>query len=244
MIPGKPITMATLTMALLYIANRKHDLHEMINGTRVVALCLKDAHHNEHTNKDTRNSTEDFEEEMEEVAHRYLDLLSERMTKAEELHQQIVNDTVKEIQTKTAITLESAPLVQKFDNLSNTLLTTTDTLHGFMAQTNVAMNFLKEATTRSTLAVTTAPTPTTTTYTTITQCNTNPEHAEVIAQGQLSDIQILIDFNKDTNESTLTDLTERDMVAKANTALKLMNCNDPDKPQTIKFMATRHIQNN
>ena len=84
--------MATLTMALLYITNRKHDLHEMINGTRVVALCLKDAHHNEHTNKDTRNSTEDFEEEMEEVAHRYLDLLSERMTKAEELHQQIVNE--------------------------------------------------------------------------------------------------------------------------------------------------------
>ena len=34
------------------------------------------------------------------------------------------------------------------------------------------------------------------------------------------------------------------MVAKANPALKLMNYNDTDKPQTVKFMATRQIQNN
>ena len=34
------------------------------------------------------------------------------------------------------------------------------------------------------------------------------------------------------------------MVAKANTGLELMNYNDPDKPQTVKFMAAQQIQNN
>ena len=48
-------------------------------------------------------------------------------------------------------------------------------------------------------------------------------------------MQLLINFNKHTTDSTLTNLTERDMVAKANTTLKLVNQNDPDKPQTIKF---------
>ena len=129
-IPGKLITTATLTMALLYIANGKHDLQEMINETRAVALCLKDAHSNTNTqtSEDTRNTTEDFEDKMEEVAHRCLDVLSEGMAKAKEQHQQIINNAVKKVRANTTITLNSTPLLQKVDNLSNTLLTTTDTL--------------------------------------------------------------------------------------------------------------------
>ena len=144
-IPGELITTATLSMALLYIANGKHDLCEMINETRAVALCLEDVHPNNHTNDDTRTNTEDFEEKMEEVAHRYLDVLSEGMDKAKEHHQQIINNAIEEVRANTIINLDSAPFAQKVDNLANTLLTMTDTLQDFMAQTNVAVNSLKEA---------------------------------------------------------------------------------------------------
>ena len=115
-------------MALLYIANGKHDLHEMINRTRAVALCLEDIHPNNHTNNNTRTNTEDFEEKMEEVAHRYLDVLSEGMAKAEEHHQQIINNAIEEVRANVVINLDSTPFAQKVDKLANTLLTTTDTL--------------------------------------------------------------------------------------------------------------------
>ena len=57
-------------------------------------------------------------------------------------------------------------------------------------------------------------------------------------------MQLLIDFDKESTDSTIADLTERDMVAKANTTLKIMNINDPDKLQTVQFMTARCIQNN
>ena len=217
----------------------------MINGTRAVALCLEDIHPNNHTNNDTRTNTEDFKEKMEEVAHRYLDMLSEGMAKAKEHHQQIINNTIEEVRANTVINLDSAPFAQKVNNLANTLLTTTDTLRDFMEQTNVAVNSLKEATTKAAhIPTPSASTPAITTYMTVTQCNTHPNHAEVIAQGQLSNMQLLIDFDKESTDSTIADLTERDMVVKASTALKIMNINDPDKPQTVQFMAAHRIQNN
>ena len=187
----------------------------MINRTRAVALCLEDVHLNIHTNNDTRTNTEDFEEKMEEVAHRYLDMLSKGMAKAEEQHQQIINNAVKEVRANTVINLDFAPFTQKVDNLANTLLTTTDTLH--MAQTNITVNSLREATTKAAhIPTLSASTPATITNVTVAQCNTHPNHAEVIARGQLSNMQLLIDFDKETMDSTLADLTERDMVAKAN----------------------------
>ena len=114
-----------------------------------------------------------------------------------------------------------------------------------MAQTNITVSSLKEATTKAAhMPTPSASTPTITTYVTVIQCNTHSNHVEVIAQGQLSDMQLLIDFDKESTYSTIADLTERDMVAKANTTLEIMNINNPDKPQTVQFMAACCIQNN
>ena len=76
----------------------------------------------------------------------------------------------------------------------------------------VAVSSLKEATTKAAhMPTPSASTPAITTYATVIQRNVHSNHAEVIARGQLSDMQLLIDFDKESTDSTIADLTERDI---------------------------------
>ena len=60
------------------------------------------------------------------------------------------------------------------------------------------------------------------TYAAAVQYQPHPIHEEVITRGQTADKQILIQKDQNTTENALDSLTEKDLVAKANTALDLM----------------------
>jgi len=67
-------------------------------------------------------------------------------------------------------------------------------------------------------------------YAAAVQYQPHPIHEEIITRGQTADKQILIQKDKNTTENTLNSLTEKDLVAKANTVLDLMGMEGLDKP--------------
>ena len=62
------------------------------------------------------------------------------------------------------------------------------------------------------------------------QYKPHPIHTEIITRGQMADKQILIQKDKNITENALDSLMEKDLVAKANTALDLMGIEGLDKP--------------
>ena len=238
------ITTATLTMALLYIANRKHDMKEMINGIRAVVMCLKEVHYISHTNDHLKKNVEEIEGKIEEVIHRYLDIIGEGMAKAEEKHQLILASTIDDTCIMATTTTDIPSISQKINDFSNLISTSTDTIKEAVTQATSAIKSAQSITMKIPQAdMPTQVTHAAPTYTSITQQNINPEHVEVIARGQLADRQILIYFNKNGTNTPTTDLTEKDLVAKANTVLNLMEIEDGNKPTQITFLAARRIQN-
>jgi TolA-binding protein len=79
------------------------------------------------------------------------------------------------------------------------------------------------------------------TYTTVTQQHILVAHLTVITRGETDDKQILI--QKDTNaiNNTLENLTEKDLVAKANTALDIMGIEAADRPKDTKFVGVKKL---
>lgn len=85
-----------------------------------------------------------------------------------------------------------------------------------------------------------------TTYAAATQQYDRNEHTEVILRGETVDKQILVQKKRDTevnNDNPPTDLTEKELVTKANTALDLMGWEGLDKPQHTTFVAARKLRN-
>jgi TolA-binding protein len=85
-----------------------------------------------------------------------------------------------------------------------------------------------------------------TTHATATQQCERNEHAEVIARGETTDKQILIQRKQDTEtnaDNPPTNLTEKELVTKANTALDLMGWEGLDKLQHTTFVAARKLCN-
>lgn len=71
------------------------------------------------------------------------------------------------------------------------------------------------------------------TYATVTRIQVTPQHEEVIARTQSRDKQVLID---DIGEGVATgDMTERELVAKANMTVELMGIEAADKPTGEKL---------
>ena len=61
-----------------------------------------------------------------------------------------------------------------------------------------------------------------TSYAAATQNSSRPEHADIMARTIKSDSQVLICMDKTTTHTDLIELTEKDLVAKANIALDLI----------------------
>ena len=81
------------------------------------------------------------------------------------------------------------------------------------------------------------------TYAATAQGSTRPEVAEVLARGLNSDKQLLIYLDKSLAGPSPIDLTEKDLVAKANTALELMRVPSNNKPSSIIFIAAMKMHN-
>ena len=76
------------------------------------------------------------------------------------------------------------------------------------------------------------------TYAAVAQTATNQEHADIIARGLNANKQLLIVADKTIPSLPPSDLTEKDLVTKANMALKLMDDPSTNKPTLVSFIFT------
>jgi len=81
------------------------------------------------------------------------------------------------------------------------------------------------------------------TYTTIAQQHIPIAHLTIITRGEMDDKQILIQKDMNANSNTLGNLTEKDLVVKANIALDLMGMEAIDQPKDTKFVSAKKIWN-
>ena len=82
------------------------------------------------------------------------------------------------------------------------------------------------------------------TYAAMTQQQGPPAHAaSVITRGDITDKQILIQKDPNTTNNTLESLSEKDLVAKANTTLDLMGMEAAEKPPGAAFVGAKKLRN-
>ena len=104
-----------------------------------------------------------------------------------------------------------------------------------------ATHELTEKTAETTNKVTIADSQAPATYVTIAQQQAHPDHAEIIAKGNNADRQILIQKDRNATDNALDNLTEKDLVTKANTALDLMGWEGMDKPWHTTFIGVKKL---
>ena len=75
------------------------------------------------------------------------------------------------------------------------------------------------------------------------QAATNSEHTDIITRGFNADKQLLIFTDKTLPNTDPTDLTEKDLVTKANMALELMDDIPTNKPEIISFITAKKLCN-
>jgi hypothetical protein len=81
------------------------------------------------------------------------------------------------------------------------------------------------------------------TYATIVQTQERNNHVEVIERGATADKQVLVQKGKNTTDCIQTELLEKELKTKANTALDLMGLEESDKLQHMTFMAAKKLRN-
>ena len=81
------------------------------------------------------------------------------------------------------------------------------------------------------------------TYAAAVQTQIPTAHAMVVSKGETSDKQILIQKDPNTTDNALDNLTERDLVTKANTAIDLMGIEATDAPTGIVFVGVKKLRN-
>ena len=129
---------------------------------------------------------------------------------------------------------------QQMDNITRQLITKTNTLHNLVQDVTSTATTIKDNTLKT---VTHLNQSTPATYTTVAQAATNSEHADIISRGLNADKQLLIFTDKTLPNADPTDLTEKDLVTKANMALELMDDTPTNKPELISFITTKKLHN-
>ncbi|KAF8236007.1 hypothetical protein L208DRAFT_1253537 [Tricholoma matsutake] len=79
-------------------------------------------------------------------------------------------------------------------------------------------------------------------YTTILQQQPDTDQAEIVARTETTNKQLLIQKDRNATNNSLLDLSEKDLVAKVNTALNLMGWKGSDKPHDTAFVAARKLR--
>jgi uncharacterized protein YdhG (YjbR/CyaY superfamily) len=85
------------------------------------------------------------------------------------------------------------------------------------------------------------PTPQSAIYTSITQQHMPMALAMVVTRGETTDKQMLIQIDLNNTDNTLKDLTEKKLVAKANTALDLMGIEATDCPAHTTIIGAKKL---
>jgi hypothetical protein len=81
-IPGETTTMATLTMALLYISSGKYDQKEMINGIRAIAICHDSVLQQSKVNETMEKVTDELDTRLEAMKYKYIEAIEGSMSQA------------------------------------------------------------------------------------------------------------------------------------------------------------------
>ena len=246
-IPGRNITITALKMALLYLSSGKHDLCDMVNGIRAVALCLESIQPTMTAQLITTKMVEAMKDKMEKVTSRHLKTVEETISKMEEHYQSTVTNTKNEVTSQfTNCILQ--PINKKIDEFTTLITDNTNKMSEFTTKITSTLKALRNTPApavamAASLQPPTHPTMAPVTYAATAQQFINSDQADIVVKAQIADKQILIFFDKELADSYSLDLTECDLVTKANTALELMDNNTPDKPGPVMFTAARKTCN-
>ena len=70
-----------------------------------------------------------------------------------------------------------------------------------------------------------------------------PAHKAIIAKGEQSAKQILIQKDPKSTDNALNSLTEKELVVKANTTLELMDTDSLEMPRGATFVGAKKLRN-
>ena len=80
-------------------------------------------------------------------------------------------------------------------------------------------------------------------YANVTKQFVPPAHEAIIAKGEQSAKQIFIQKDPKSTDDALNSLTEKELVAKANTTLELMDTNSLEMPPGTTFVGAKKLRN-
>jgi gas vesicle protein len=218
LIPGKPTDLQTLSHVLLQFGHAAAGLRmskTLTDGIRAVALLLAEAGSQQLATEITATIKNQLQEYMESFT---TDI-------------ETMRDAVEHV------TGAAKEITGKMDEFKE----------GFQESTEQIAQAAQDLTDITAENVNVATTPhhthQATTYASITQQQIPPTHASVITRGEITDKQILIQKDPKATDNVLESLTEKDLVAKANTALDLMGIEAADKPPETTFVGARKLCN-
>ena len=134
------------------------------------------------------------------------------------------------------VTRVAKSVTGKMDELNDGFQETVDQL----AQTMQKLTEKATATTNTTMSI---PTETPVTYAVVTQQQIHPDCTMIIAKGQNTAKQILIQKDQNATDNTLESLIEKNLVTKANTALNLMGYEGLNRPYQTMFIGVKKLRN-
>jgi len=212
--PGKQIDLHILSHILLQFGVTNKLPKPIMDGIRAVAFLMEDTY--------TQQITDN-------IAMR----VNMQLTNHMETFAANVNDMRDVVEHVTRV----AKLVTgKMDKLNDRFQETADQL----AQATQELAKKAMATTNTTMSI---PTETPITYAVATQQHIHPDCTAIIAKGQNTAKQILIQKDQNATDNALESLTEKDLVTKANTVLNLMGYKGLDRPYQTMFIRAKKLRN-
>jgi len=212
LIPGKPADLQILSHVLLQFRINNKLPKPVTDGIRAVAFLMADTSAQQLADEVTTMIKTQIQEQMESFASNV----------------EIMRDVVEHV-------TEAAKMItSKMEDFN-------DGFQESAEQLAQATHELTEKTAETTNKVTIADSQAPATYTMIAQQQAHPDHAEIIAKGNNADKQILIQKDRNATDNALDNLTKKDLVTKANTALDLMGWEGMDKPWHTTFIGVKKL---
>jgi hypothetical protein len=213
LLPGKHADLQTLSHILLQFGNAATKMPKALSdGIKAIAVLMADA------------AAQHMADEITMMVKTQLSKHMEAFTAEVETLQ----DTVEHITGATK------DITNKMDELNDGFQETADQL----AQ---ASQDLVEKSTENTGHTVSDNTYQPRTYTSVAHQQVPPAHESVITCGEITAKQILIQKDPNSADNALETLTEKELVAKANTTLDLMGLEAADKPQDTTFVGAKKL---
>ena len=204
---GSPIDLRILSHILLQFGVSNKLPRSVTEGIRAVTFLMEDTH--------TQQITDSMAEHVKSLLSNHMESFGVNI------------DNIRE--TVGHVTNATKAITTKMDEITDGFHEITDGFHETTDHLVQATQKLTEKTTEANSRVSSIAAATPITYAAAVHQQTHPDCAALIAKGNTTDRQILIQKDCDATDNALVNLTEKDLVIKANTALKLMGWEGLDK---------------